>query len=387
MRKVKVILWIMLLFSSPYLFGQATAEIGFKGSIINGEYLGGLKDGVPFTKNQIVKRNYLVNTKAELIDALQKAKSGQVVYVEDNASIDLSGSMKIIIPAGVTLASGRGKNGSRGGLLYSNKNGTKPLFTIGGANVSIVGLRIKGPDTEIYANGKDAFAGKSNEEKKKNRLQLYKQNMYGVPVSEGILNGCANFEVRNCEIYGWTHAGIVIVDGGDGSRIFNNYIHHNQRFGLGYGVVVDGAKAIIKGNLFDYNRHSVAGTGRMGSSYEVSYNKFLENNNTTWAIDMHGGADRKDGSNLAGSNLVVHNNIIRLKGSALAVVVRGVPSDDAKIYNNDITYVDRKKNSKKALATQKNTTASVQSNISVDCIQQRNAKGKFSAFNNRVNRD
>ena len=35
---------------------------------------------------------------------------------------------------------------------------------------------------------------------------------------------------------------------------------------------LDKAEALIQYNLFDFNRHSIAGTGRPGTSYEVSYN-------------------------------------------------------------------------------------------------------------------
>jgi len=376
----KILFWF-LLFSSSFLYAQEANQPGLKSDIINEAYIGGLKNGTPLSKSGVTKKDYIVRNKADLIKCLKLAKEGEVVYVDNNASINLTGTKRLIIPSGVTLASGRGVNGSKGGILYTTTNGTVPLLVAGGPNVSIIGLRIKGPDTGIYANGKDAFAGKSTAEKKKDRLKLYRQNMYGVPISEGIQNRYKGFQIKNCEVFGWTHAAIKIAKGGDDARISNNYIHHNQRYGLGYGVVVDGATAIIEGNLFDYNRHSVAGTGRMGSGYEISNNIFKENNNTTWAIDMHGGADRKDGTNLAGTKLLVHNNIIRLKGSALAFVIRGVPSEVAKVYDNEIIYVD-KKNTTSVSSTPKSIPKSTQG--AVKYIQQRNAQGNVQFFNNSI---
>ena len=41
----------------------------------------------------------------------------------------------------------------------------------------------------------------------------------------------------------------------------HNFIHHNQYNGLGYGVCHGSAYSLIEANLFDANRHSIAGTG------------------------------------------------------------------------------------------------------------------------------
>ena len=81
--------------------------------------------------------------------------------------------------------------------------------------------------------------------------------------------------------------------------IHHNNIHHCQRSGLGYGVALDEADAIIEANLFDWCRHAIAGTGSPGTSYEARYNIHLENA-SSHCFDMHGGGDRGDGTNIAG---------------------------------------------------------------------------------------
>jgi len=358
---------------------------------VDGDYVGGLVKGRPVYTKGITKKTFIVNNKDELVGALKKSKKGDVVYIKDDCEIDLSSVSRITVPSGVTLASGRGKNGSLGAMIFTNTNGTRPLIAIGGPDVRITGLRIKGPDTEIYAKG-NALTNKSKQDLAKNRLKYYKENMYGVPVSDGVISQYANLEIDNCEIFGWTHGGISLKHIGSKANIHHNYIHHNQRFGLGYGVVLDGAEATIKANLFDYNRHSVAGTGRNGTSYEVCYNIFNENNNGTWAVDMHGGVDRKDGTNIAGSVLLVHNNIFRLNEKALAVVVRGQPSEYAKIFDNQI-YLIKKNNNNKESSRSRQDGAGLKarslngtSNMSSEdqFIQQRNAKGKFSMSNNQI---
>jgi len=92
--------------------------------------------------------DYEVKTLDELVSALGKAKAGQVVYIDDRAEIDLTGSQKIVIPAGVTVASGRGKGDSQGALLHSSYLATSPLFSVGGEGVRVTGLRLRGPDQQ-----------------------------------------------------------------------------------------------------------------------------------------------------------------------------------------------------------------------------------------------
>ena len=102
----------------------------------------------------VEKRYFHVRTLNELLAAIKKAKAGQVVYVDDDAVIDMRpdlktpGHSKIVIPGGVTLASGRGKEGSAGALLYTWEIHTDPLFLTGGERTRVTGLRLSGPDPE-----------------------------------------------------------------------------------------------------------------------------------------------------------------------------------------------------------------------------------------------
>lgn len=325
----------------------------------------------------------LVHNKQELLTALKNAKSGQVVYVADTAKINLTGEQTIIIHTNITLASGGKKGGKGGALLYTTKNGTSPLFRMSHRDGRITGLRIKGPDMGIYANGVNHFAGKSAIDRKKNRLKYYKQNMYSVPLSQGIRVTAPRTQIDHCEIYGWTHAGVMIQKGGEAKIVANN-IHHNRRFGLGYGIDLDQGKAIIHDNIFDYNRHSIAGTGRPGTSYEAYDNIFYQHHKN-WAVDMHGGKDRKDGTDIAGTSVKVYDNtfyINPIPGKALGVVIRGVPQKEAVIKGNTF-YILKDKRASKAVKTlsataQKNTPASSL------VIEQKNAKGKMTLKNNKV---
>ena len=266
----------------------------------------------------VSQRDYFVEAKDELLDALAAAENGEVVYISDTAVIDMTGEEGVLIPGGVTLASGRGKKGSKGALLFSDKLRTYPLFLIAGDGVRITGLRIRGPDPDRRTAQMKAL--------------LKQGKYYSIPNSRGISSSHADLEVDNCELSGWSHAAIHLVSGARNAHIHHNYIHHNQRYGLGYGVVLDEADALIEANIFDWNRHSIAGTGRPGTSYEARYNLVLENANSH-SFDMHGGKDRKDGTNIAGTWIKIHHNIFQVTSDP-AIKIRGVPLVGVEIYNN-----------------------------------------------------
>ncbi len=274
----------------------------------------------------IKKADFIVENKKELLEALKKARSGQVVLIKDHSLIDLSGEESIIVPAGVTVAGNRGYKGEKGPMLFSNEMKTAPLFKTGGEGVRFTGLIIAGPDTN-----------KRTEE----LIKLAEEhNYYKIPFSRGIQSEYGYLEVDNCELYGWSHAAILIQtftkNKIDHNFIHHCYIHHNQRRGLGYGICLDNATALIEANIFDYNRHSIAGTGRIETSYEACYNLVLENANGH-AFDMHGGADRKEKNTIAGSYIYIHHNDFKLKSNP-SFLIRGVPFEKAVIYNNAFSF-------------------------------------------------
>ncbi|MBW2699656.1 MAG: PKD domain-containing protein [Deltaproteobacteria bacterium] len=214
-----------------------------------------------------VGADWVVGDSLGLLAALDDAAYGDLIYVEDSAIVDLSGYDEIQVPAGVTLAGGRGRDGVEGALIWTGQFDTFPLFVAAGADVRFTGLRIMGPDPDVGDHD------------------------YQNPVlSRGIQTGFADLEVDNCEVFGFGHAAVVVYGEEATANVHHCHIHNNTRAGLGYGVVLNQSTCLIEANLFDSNRHSIAGTGRPGTSYEARYNLVLAHA-TGHYFDMHGAAD------------------------------------------------------------------------------------------------
>ncbi len=274
----------------------------------------------------ITKGDYEVKTIDELLDALTKVKAGQVIYIPDETEIDLTARIyieKIVlnIPEGVTIAGNRGHNGSKGAFLTSDTLDTPVVMKVLGPNVRITGLRIQGPNPKRYLeHHKRSFAKDTG---------LGSSYYYKFPVSSFLQTDFPKLEVDNCEISAFTRG--IMLKKGEGHHIHHNFIHKCQYNGLGYGVSHAVASSVIEFNIFDSNRHSLAGTGSPGCSYIARHNVEL-GTSLSHCFDMHGGRDRKDNTTIAGTNIEIYNNTFRAKERA--VVIRGIPEDKCIVYQN-----------------------------------------------------
>jgi len=278
----------------------------------------------------VTEGDYRVATVDALCEALGKAQPGEVVYVDPDADIDctplvFAEGLVLEIPEGVTLASNRGQDGSRGAMIYSDAFATRPLIRTAGPIVRITGLWIRGPDPKRRLDHhKRAFSTKVEGE---TRGHSY---YYKLPISDGINATHPGLKVDNCELSGWSHAAVYVTGCRD-VHVHHNYIHHNQFNGLGYGVSHSKAQSLIEYNLFNYNRHSIAATGNPPDAYEARHNVEIQHS-LSHCFDMHGGRDRKDGTNIAGDWLKIHHNTFR--SPVRAIAIRGVPQETAEIHHN-----------------------------------------------------
>ena len=251
--------------------------------------------------------DFVVRTKQELLDALQSAGPGQIVFVPHGVEIDLTGERNIQIPGGVTLAGTRGLDGSPGSRIFTTWRRSHTLFRTAGYDVRVTGLRFEG-----------AYGGTER-----------------VADHSGFLSvGHSGAEIDNCEIYNFPVSGVGVRSTAIGVRIHHNDIHHITRGGLGYGVSTSSSDVRIIANRFDHGRHHIASSGAPGSGYEAAWN-LVGPNAISHHFDMHGGRDRGDGTDIAGDWVRIHHNTFQ--GRHRHVVIRGTPSQGAEIHHNWFT--------------------------------------------------
>jgi hypothetical protein len=199
-----------------------------------------------------------VTTLEELKAAIDAAASDRfrcempyVIWVDDNASIDLDGlassepnppSFLLHIPDCVTLASGRSATVDGGLLGVKKRSNTQPFMLSLGNGARVTGLRLRGP-----YSGSDAG---------------------GAGTTAVLVEGIDRALIDNNEIYAWPGAAVNVTNATTDQstveqiRVSNNFIHDNVMCGSGYGVVVGRRGYVhVDRNLFDDNRHAVSGDG------------------------------------------------------------------------------------------------------------------------------
>jgi hypothetical protein len=191
---------------------EGSLESELYGSTVNltGDEVGG---GEGYSRS-VNSWTTFVSTGSQLATALSTASSGDIIYIDDAADINMTAlTLPLEVPGGVTLASGRGKinNGvvSTGARLYGTAPG-KSYLKVMGNNVRFTGLYLDGGDYNI---GTDPYIPAITT---------------GI---EALLYPTT--EVDNNEIKGFSYGGVSINDG----YVHHNYIHLNRRTGLGYGIV------------------------------------------------------------------------------------------------------------------------------------------------------
>jgi hypothetical protein len=189
----------------------------------------------------------VVRTTGGLSDALADATAGDVVFVAGDATLD-TGRTRFDVPAGVTVASNRGRGA---GALLTTDEEPDTVFRLAGADARLTGLRLRGPFPDSDVTYDDGIPFDNSE-------------------CRGVSLAGANCEVDNNDVAGFVHSGVFVDHGGDGGQhVHHNYIHGNNTQGLGYGVSVGRGENLhptIEYNYFDENRHSVAASGAHSTS-------------------------------------------------------------------------------------------------------------------------
>ena len=168
------------------------------------------------------------------------------------------------------------------------------------------------------------------------------------------INGGSGVSIDNNEIFGWPAEGVEAIDTPADlqttPRITRNFIHNNVQCDLGYGVVLSGnGFARIDRNVFNYNRHDVAGSGQPGQGYLAELNLVLTSGPTCGGnynqhFDMHGTDGGTGGT--AGRLIEIRRNTIRgaqrygFNGRLVrpAFELRGTPQNQAMFAENAVAH-------------------------------------------------
>jgi hypothetical protein len=309
-----------------------------------------------------------------LIGALEESANPLQSVELCNVDLDFTGFSNIVIDGGRSLiaspACARGARNLGPRIFVTDRRSySGALFEVRDSNVRLSGFRLEGPTTGIGSDDNNLEAG----------IEVF-------PYEQGNPTLIQNIEISNMEISYWSGAAIRVTDNTailergrltnqnvSGVHVVNNYLHHNRHYdGDGYGVaVVDGGYALIERNVFEENRHAIAGGSSDGkkdySGYTARDNLILPGGGlncdwfTCWQthqIDMHGDQSTLLGGDwccgTAGETIIIQRNTILYTGgfrpytppwtspnapdtiweSGLAIKIRGNPLDKAVLDGN-----------------------------------------------------
>lgn len=176
------------------------------------------------------------------------------IYIPGDAEIDIPLVQNaLFVKSGTTIFSDRGVNGSQGARLnvsYIDEKAYKFPVIVMDSNTRLSGLRYEGP-----------YKGTTTT---------------NTTIGIQSIAGSSNIEVDNMELWGWPWAAVSVKQATN-LRVHHNYIHNNIKTQLGYGVVTQNgnATAEVACNVFDSNRHSIAGSGQSGEGYAAHHNLVL----------------------------------------------------------------------------------------------------------------
>jgi len=176
------------------------------------------------------------------------------IYIPGDAEIDIPLVQNaLFVKSGTTIFSDRGINGSQGARLnvaYIDEKAYKFPVIVMDSNTRLSGLRYEGP-----------YQGTTTA---------------NTTIGIQSVAGSSNIEVDNMELWGWPWAAVSVKQATN-LRVHHNYIHNNIKSQLGYGVVTQNgnATAEVACNVFDSNRHSIAGSGQSGEGYAAHHNLVL----------------------------------------------------------------------------------------------------------------
>jgi hypothetical protein len=350
-----------------------------------------------------------VNSPAELDDLLHDCSfSGRVIIPKDvvwkmercDRKRDEFGNfvctplLEMPLYSGVELVGERGELGSRP-LLFTTVVDTirHALFEIRGNDVLVQGLHLRGPQKGEDHGTKNPYVHgilvrQKAEDGTVSSCAADRENLPGQREKIGhriliVDNEFDQWTGGAVSVMGW-HANILLSEWSphtcpgnrdccdavaDGEicwqpltpadaglvRVERNFMHHNARDEGGYGLDVNGGGYVtIMGNVFNFNRHAVAATGRAHSGYVARFNYVLQGGyreGGSWYsdgyynqhFDVHGEGDEGYGGAGATYLEIAFNTIRGEQGYYVvrtrpAFMQRGIPAEGVDFHNNVLAH-------------------------------------------------
>jgi len=269
------------------------------------------------------------------------------VFVPSTIELDLTNYRNLPVRSCVRIRGTR-QGLSEGAKLYTNRHDDTDvdwysMFYVTGHDVTIDGLRLKGPQVDRDKN----------------------QEATGVQVyANATLGSGGNVLVDNNEAWDWPASALGVAgplppgapmspDDAGLIRATRNNFHDNSRNNYGYGVFSEGgAYVTIEGNVFTYNRHAVASGSDPHTGYVARFNYILEGGFKEggdifgwWNqhFDVHGAGDGGYGG-MAGEHYEIASNTIRgeqgygIEDVRPAFMLRGTPTIGASFHDNVVVH-------------------------------------------------
>ncbi len=273
--------------------------------------------------------DYNVKDATSFLAAINTATSGEVIWVEPNSTIDLSGQKDISIPVGVTIAGNRGQDGAAGPLIFADQLDEGAILFWVQMGARVTGLRIQGPDPDFD--------------------QI--ESSYESSSTVCMVIGDIDVEIDNCEISNFNRGGIEIYPDGSEIHIHHNFLHDIHAYPF-IALNKSAPPILVEANIIHWIWHATAGSGYPGTGYEARFNLIIRKKvpdfwlpyDESHAIDMHPYLPvlQERDQRIAGDEMSVHHNTFQSEAGSDPSVptsfdakVRGTPRILATFYNNE----------------------------------------------------
>jgi hypothetical protein len=275
------------------------------------------------------------NSTSDPVGALISALADPAIHtIEVCVDIDLTGHSGIPIGNNKSLIAkpscARGPRSFGPRIFVRDLRGDAPLFDIQGDHVRVSGFRLEGPTCGI---------GKTDDNLEKGIV---------ISPSKSPRDPIQSIEISNMEVFHWSGVGVQVVDNpvdeADRGRLFNtnegavriknNYFHHNRHYdGDGYGAEVSaGGYALIEQNVFEENRHAIAGGSKNKNANDYSGYTAREN------LILPGGGKHCKFSWYVGKLLCWQTHQIDMHGTKGPAICCGTAGETIIIQRNTILY-------------------------------------------------